>query len=301
MSRSILVTGATGKQGGSLIKALLAARADFQILAVTRDASSSGAQRLAAKSSNIQIIQGNLDDTDAIFKAAEIKAASRPIWGVFSVQTPAFNKEGPTIEEKQGKALVDSALKHGVSHFVYSSVDRHGSRSLDNPTDIPHFISKHNIEHHLITKTKGSDMSWTILRPVAFMENFVPGFAGKIFPTAWRLVVTSRPLQLVATEDIGVFAAKSFAEPDRFNGQSISLAGDELTYAQMVEVFKRKTGQPPAETFGIFARLLLWLSKEMGTMFAFFEKEGYGADIAELKKIHPEIKDLGAWLENRKI
>lgn len=208
-----------------------------------------------------------------------------------------MTKNGPKIEEVQGKALVDSAIKHGVKHFVYSSVDRSGEKSIHNPTDIPHFVSKHNIETYLIAQTENTDMGWTILRPVAFMENFDGGFVGKVFATAWRLVVKSRPLQLIATEDIGIFAAKSFLDPDTFRGKAISLAGDDLTYKQMAQVFKEKTGAEAPETWGFVARLVLWLSEEMGTMFRFFEKEGYGANIEDLKRMHPELKDLGAWLE----
>lgn len=85
MSRPILITGATGKQGGGVIDALLREDADFQILAVTRDASSSGAQKLKAKSSNIQLVEGNLDRPEEIFANAE-NLISQPIWGVFSVQ-----------------------------------------------------------------------------------------------------------------------------------------------------------------------------------------------------------------------
>jgi uncharacterized protein YbjT (DUF2867 family) len=85
MSRPILITGATGKQGGSVINALLHKDADFQILAVTRDASSSGARKLKAKSSKIQLVEGNLDRPEEIFANAA-KLISQPIWGVFSVQ-----------------------------------------------------------------------------------------------------------------------------------------------------------------------------------------------------------------------
>ncbi|EXU94496.1 NmrA-like family protein [Metarhizium robertsii] len=295
MSRVLLITGATGKQGGSVIKSLLAQNADFQILAVTRDATSPAAKRLAAASPKVTVIQGNLDDTETIFKNAT-KATGGPIWGVFSVQLPAMNKSGPVIEEAQGKSLIDSAVKHGVKHFVYSSVDRHGSRSVDNPTNVPHFASKHRIEHHLIDKAK-KKMSWTILRPVAFMENFTPGFAGKVFATAWRGAVRSRPLQLISADDIGAFAALSFMEPERFSGRSISLAGDELSYAQAEEIFKRKTGAPPATTFRFMAWLVLRLSVEMKTMFNFFDKEGYGADIATVREMKPDVKDLSRWLD----
>lgn len=85
MSRTILITGATGKQGGSIVTALLKAKADFEILAVTRDASSNGARKLLGKSPNIKLVEGNLDEADKIFAEAH-KATSQPIWGVFSVQ-----------------------------------------------------------------------------------------------------------------------------------------------------------------------------------------------------------------------
>lgn len=85
MSRALLITGATGKQGGSVIKALLAAKADFDILAVTRDSSSPSAQRLASQSPRVSLVQGNLDEPEAIFESAK-KTSNVPIWGVFSVQ-----------------------------------------------------------------------------------------------------------------------------------------------------------------------------------------------------------------------
>ncbi|KAG8358514.1 hypothetical protein FVEN_g3774 [Fusarium venenatum] len=283
MSRTLLITGATGKQGGSVVAALLAAQADFNILALTRDASSPSAKKLAAKSPKITLVEGNLDDADAIFTNVS--------------KTPAMNKTGPIIEEKQGKDLIDISLKNNVKHFVYSSVDRHGAKSIENPTNIPHFISKHNIEHHLLRRSTGTDMDWTILRPVAFMENFDGGMVGKIFASCWKAVVKSRPLQLIATADIGVFAAKAFINMSAYKGKTISLAGDELTYDQMATVFKEKTGSDVPLAAGILARITLWLSKEMGTMFAFFENEGYGANPEELRRMHPELKTLGTWLE----
>lgn len=211
-----------------------------------------------------------------------------------------MNKNGPAIEEQQGKSLVDGALKNGVKHFVYSSVDRGGARSSENETDIPHFASKHRIEKHLISAAKGSSMTWTILRPVAFMENFDGGFIGKVFATSWQLVVKSRPLQLIATEDIGIFGAKALISPERFSNQAISLAGDALTYPEMEKVYMDTTKAPVPTTWGLVARLFMWLSKELGTMFRFFEREGYDAKIEELRQIHPELKDLKTWLAEQK-
>lgn len=85
MSKPILVSGATGKQGGSIINALLNENADFEILAVTRNSSSTSAQKLKQKSSKIKLVEGNLDDPETLFQNAQ-KESSQPIWGVFSVQ-----------------------------------------------------------------------------------------------------------------------------------------------------------------------------------------------------------------------
>lgn len=85
MSKALLITGATGKQGGSTINALLKANADFEVIALTRNAQSASAQKLQAKSSRIKLITGNLDDLEDVFKKAK-EATSLPIWGVFSVQ-----------------------------------------------------------------------------------------------------------------------------------------------------------------------------------------------------------------------
>ncbi|KAK7402656.1 hypothetical protein QQX98_011603 [Neonectria punicea] len=130
------------------------------------------------------------------------------------------------------------------------------------------------------------------------MENFQPGFIGKVFATAWRDVVKSRPLQLISADDIGAIAALSFLDPPKFSSMSVSLAGDELTYKQLEDVSPKNTGAPHPTTFGFIARIILWLSEEMGTMFTFFEKEGYNADIDDLKKMHLGLKNLSTWLES---
>lgn len=98
MPKTILVIGATGKQGGSLIDALLRQNADVEILAVTRDVSSSGAQRLEAKSPKVVLVHGDLDQPDAIFSHAK-KATALPIWGVFSVQVRHQVSMSPVAKE----------------------------------------------------------------------------------------------------------------------------------------------------------------------------------------------------------
>ena len=204
--------------------------------------------------------------------------------------------QNPESEERQGKALIDVALENNVKIFVYSSVDRGGANSDHSPTDIPHFISKHHIEQHLFTRTRGSDMSYTVLRPVAFFENLIPGFMGKVFASSIQTVLGDRKLQLVATSDIGFFGAEAFLKPDEYKNKKLSLAGDELNFAEFKNIFDRQTGQTLPTTFTLVAGLLNKMVKELGTMFRWFRDVGYAADIPHLKTIHPELKDFKTWL-----
>jgi uncharacterized protein YbjT (DUF2867 family) len=209
--------------------------------------------------------------------------------------------KGATVatEEAQGKSLIDLSIANKVKHFVYTSVDRGGEKSIANPTPIPHFISKHNIELHLLEKAgkNGEKMSWTILRPTAFLDNFTPDFMGKGFATMFRISLKEKPLQLIAVSDIGVFAAKAFEKTDEFNAKALSLAGADITFSQANDIFEEKTGADVPTTFGFLGSAILWGVKEVGTMFQWFYTDGYGANVSELKKIHPGLLDLGAWLE----
>jgi uncharacterized protein YbjT (DUF2867 family) len=169
MSKVILVTGATGNQGGAVIKALLKETSqNFTILAVTRDPDSGSSQKLAKKSTSIKLVQGNLDDVPAIFAAAK-EVVKEPIWGVYSVQISMGKGVTFDGEIAQGKAMIDESVKNSVKHFVYSSVDRGGDeKSWDNETPIPHFQTKYQIDRYL--RESAGQMGWTILRPVAFMD-----------------------------------------------------------------------------------------------------------------------------------
>ncbi|KAK2055764.1 NmrA-like family protein [Colletotrichum caudatum] len=289
MSRAILVCGSTGKQGGALINSLVEQNADLEILAVTRNASSASAQRLLKKSPKIRLVQGHIADPTTLFKTAR-EVAGSPIWGVFSVQV-VLTTGGS--ESDIGRALVDEALRAGVRFFVYTSADRHGA---ENPTNVPHFIHKHEIERHLFAKAKGTDMDWAILRPVAFMEDLTDDFAGRVFATAWRMAIREKPLQLVAVSDVGRVAADAFLHPDKYKGRGISLAGDELTIDQFAAVFRKTTGRELPETNRIFGWLIMALVKDFGWMFKWFYDVGFGVDIQELRREYPELKDFETWL-----
>ncbi|KAI0199897.1 hypothetical protein F4808DRAFT_471079 [Astrocystis sublimbata] len=299
---AILVTGATGKQGGAVIEALLAhSPDDFLILAVTRDAGSPAAKRLSNRSPSIRLVQGNLDDVPSLFKEAQ-KVAGQSIWGVYSVQVSLGKGVTAQGEVTQGKALIDESVKTGVKHFVYSSVERGGDKaSWSNLTPIPHFRTKYNIEHHLRDATAegkaGESMGWTILRPVAFMDNLALGFGTKVFMTALHNWLGSKPLQWVATKDIGVFAAKAFADPKSWNHRAVGLAGDELSFDEMSEWFQRVTNEPAPSTFSFLGSALTFVSSELRLMIGWFKSDGYNADIEERRVDHPAMLTFGTWLE----
>lgn len=303
-SKVLLITGATGQQGGAVVDALLAQQSQsttpLTILGVTRNPDSASAKKLAAKSPLIKLLKGDLSDPAPLFTTAR-EITKQPVWGVFSVQTPAMKGGPETEEEKQGKALVDAALEHGVKHFVQTSVDRGGDEnSWTDPTDVPHFISKHNIELHLRDRAAMANgaMSWTILRPVAFFDNFAPGFQSRVFLAALKAELHGKPLQFVATKDIGIFGAQALlhGQDQAYRNQAISLAGDSLTAEQITEVFKRNVNNPISPTFGFLGSALLWGVKEMGTMVRWFDRVGYGADIQKCKSLNPGMLDMAAWL-----
>lgn len=299
-SKVLLITGATGQQGGAVISALLAENPspNFTILGVTRDANSASAKKLAAKSPLIHLLQGNLDDAPALFRTAS-EITKQPIWGVFSIQSPAGKGQSPDTEERQGKALVDEAVKAGVEHFVYTSVDRGGDeKSWTDETYVPHFQSKHRIELYLREKA-GEKMGWTVLRPVAFMDNIKPAFTTKVFFAGWQSALGEKPLQLVAVSDIGRAGAQAFINPAKYNKRAIGLAGDEVNLGQMSKVFEKVTGAPVPITYGFLGSAFLWGVKEMGLMMRWLKEYGYGADVEGCRKTYPGMIDFETYLRNQ--
>ncbi|MCJ1324413.1 hypothetical protein MMC10_001075 [Thelotrema lepadinum] len=281
-TRSILILGATGKQGRALVQSLVASPvfspSKYTLYAVTRDPSSASAKRLASISSAIKLVQGDLKDAKAPFRSL-----SSPPWGVFIITMP-----GGSQEEVIGKALVDESVKAGAKHIVHSSVERGPGNDGFNATDVPHFATKHGVEQRLMDAANDSDgkLTYTILRPVFFLDNLEWGFIGKVISAAWRDNV-KRPLQVVDTKDIGVLGANAFLQSDSpdYRNKAISVAGDELTYEQADKIFKEKTGQPIPSTYGFIASIMLWVSHDLSQMFKFFRDPGFGTDMEHMSKL----------------
>ncbi|KAB8268065.1 hypothetical protein BDV30DRAFT_246001 [Aspergillus minisclerotigenes] len=278
----VLITSATGKQGDSLIKSIISRNAPFEILAVTRDPTSTSAQKLRNLSPSIKLVEGDLDNPAKIFQNTQ-HLTSSPIWGVYSVQAAIGN----SAEETQGKSLINKALKQNVKFFVYSSVDRGGEEhSYTNPTKIPHFIKKHNIKHHL-----------TILRPTAFYENLTPDFFGKIFATCFKIALKGKKLQIVATSNSRHFGADAFLNPDQYKRRGVSLAGDKLSFKKIERIFVQKRGESLPIAFQPVYSLFIAIIKDIGYIFRWFYEERYRTDMRALRGVHPNMKDFETWLE----
>jgi len=124
--RVLLITGATGAQGGANLRELLRRKGDWDLRALVRNPGADKAQALAHQ--GVVLVKGDLDDEGSL------GAALRGVHGVHSVQTPMGH--GPEGEVRQGKALATLAAEAGVSHFVYSSVagaERNSGRPCGNP------------------------------------------------------------------------------------------------------------------------------------------------------------------------
>lgn len=295
--KNILVVGATGQQGGAVVKALLDLPRDefpLHILALTRNAQSEKARSLAESHKGVlELVVGDSSNPKPIFD-------SKPkgfIDGIFIVTIPG----GKVNEEQQAIPLIDAAVEHGVKHVVFTSVDRGGDeKSWHNPTDIKHFLEKHNVELYLRDKAEkeGGRFTWTILRPVAFLDNFNPGMMCSMMTAAWAAALRAQTkLQLVSVRDIGIFAAKALADPATWSGRAVGLAGDALTLAEAREKFAKVTGKEMPQSWTVLGRLMLWGLKEVGAMFSWFEREGYGVDIEARRKDVPMLQDFETWLK----
>ncbi len=176
--KTILVTGATGKQGGAVISNLVEApdSASIKIIAVTRDVTSPRAQRLTSHS-NITVIHGDMSDPAAMF--GKVPGA---IWGVYSVQVNSDE------EESQGKALIDAAVSTAFSTSSTRLATVGAGEIPVNPTDVKNFAAKYRIEKHLEVQAAASPqkMTYLILRPVTFFENLTTDVHGKGFARMWE-------------------------------------------------------------------------------------------------------------------
>jgi len=256
--RTILITGATGQQGGSVIRAL--AGTGFRLRAMTRKPDGDAARALAAR--GVELVTGDLDDP------ASLKAALTGVWGTLAVQNTW--EAGVDKEEEQGKRFATLAKAAGVEHFVYASV---GSAHLK--TGIPHFDNKARVEDTV----RGLGFpSYAIIRPVFFMENMVsPWFLNN--DTIYTALSPTTTLQMIAVKDIGQYGALAFIDAARFRNRALDIAGDAVTMPEAAQTLSAAMGRT-ISFVQIPISEVRKNSEDFALMLEWFEKVGYSADIA---------------------
>jgi len=277
--KTILVTGATGRQGGAVIRHLLPK--EWKLRALTRNPSGAAARGLISQ--GLDVVQGDLEDP------ASLEQAVRGVHGVYSVQD--YWAVGARREVLQGKNLADAAKKASVEHFVYSSVG-----GAERNSGIDHWDSKWEIENHI----RKLGLPATMIRPAAFMENYyidqveIGILKGKLMDP----IRADKTYQTIATDDIGAFVGLAFERAKDFIGAEIEIAGSELTNPEAARVFSRVLGRPVKFRKLPMPMVRLVLGKEFHQMFRWFNREGFKADIADLRRRYPEVhfQTLEEWL-----
>jgi uncharacterized protein YbjT (DUF2867 family) len=259
--RTVLITGATGKQGGATTRAL--AGKGFALRAMTRHPESDAAKAIAS-ATGAELVRGDLNDADSL------RDALKGIWGVFAVQNTW--EAGVAGEEEQGKRIATLAREAGVQHFVYTSVG-----SADRQTGIPHFENKYRVEDTI----RGLGFpSHVILRPVFFMENLTSPW----FLNGDNLYAAMRPdlkLQMIAVSDIGLYGARAFTHAEKLSGREIDIAGDAATMPESAAALSKGLGR--SITFvQIPIAEVRKNSEDFALMLEWFERVGYDVDIPDL-------------------
>jgi uncharacterized protein YbjT (DUF2867 family) len=276
----VAVTGATGRQGGAVTRALL--RAGRPVRALTRRPDGRPARALAA--AGAEVVGADMEDPASLDRA--LAGAD----GVYSVQN--FMTAGLDGEVRQGRNVGDAALRAGVSHLVYGSAGT-GRRG----TGVGSWESKLAVEDHL----QAMDLAVTVLRPTAFMELMTdrafypaagvwhvwPGIAGWDFRVPW-----------ISCQDLGVVAAAAFADPARFAGQTLELAADTRSLGECRAAYARVTGRPP-RSFPMPLWLFRRFTPDTVHMWRYCLANPPVVDLEQTRAVHPGALTVEDWLRTR--
>ncbi|MGC4390695.1 NmrA/HSCARG family protein [Agrobacterium sp. M50-1] len=271
----ILVFGATGRQGGSVAKALL--KVGWPVRALVLDSTKTASLQL--RNAGVELVQGSFEDTKVI------RTAMKDAYGVFSVLPANLAAED---EVRHGISIADIAAETGIDHFVYSS----GASVGNELTGVPRFDAKPRIEAHI----RQLDMTTTIIRPMIFMEMLVrPGFGldeGRLV----SLIRSDHFIQLTAVEDIGRFVAAVLADKSRFGGATLKIASDRLTGHELEVAFSEAAGR--SITYERFRDDVLAANTDLAHM-AESLVDGPLAELVDLKVMHeinPNLLTFRSWL-----
>ena len=284
--KTILVIGATGAQGGSVARNLLA-RGKYAVRALTRKPDSEAAQSL--REAGAEIVQGDLDD------AASLRAALQGVYGVYGVTNywEHFDRE-----EVQGRNLVNAVAEAKVQHFIFSTLPPI-AKETNGALKSPHFDLK--AEHEDLARSLG--IPSTFIHVPFYYENFLyffpprPAGDGSYqfgFPNG------ATPLAAMSVEDVGAIVAPMFEEPSKWIGKVVKLAGDEIPAAEYAAIMSRVTGTTiryahvPRE---VFAALGFPGAEDLADMFEYYRLHipSRAKDIEACRTLAPGLQSFETW------
>jgi len=278
-AKTVLVTGATGAQGGAVAHALH--NAGHHVRVVTRNPQSGPARALGSR--GIQVVAGDFDHPETIAEAARRADA------VYVMGTPF--EAGPEAEIQQTINTIDAAAGAGTKHIVYSSV-----ASAHANTGVPHFESKAAIEQHL----DQLQVAHTVVAPTAFLSDLTgPPFWEGLQPGVWDglrdgVYAFALPakirLQMVSLADLGRFVQLVVENPQRFDRSRVEIASLEVSGSEIVDRLSRSLNRPIRYQEVSPEVLLKVAGDDAVAMTQFFLRGGYTVDISSLHARYPQVQ-----------
>lgn len=276
----VLVFLGTSRQGAATVDALLES-GNFDVYATTRNKKS--AEALKARCVKVEPFKNG----DKASAKAALDAADPSL--VFFT-TLMGSRE---VEGSQGKLIVDAIKeKGGVQHVVYSSV----AAADVAPDAVGHFKSKLDVEEHL----KASGLGYSILRPVAFFENYDdpmnynPLKKGSV-KGLWQ---SDLKVKHVACRDIGKAAAVMLSKPAKWKGKTLDCASDDVTGADVAAALTEVSRVECIYGVSMPRFILRCAMKDLNAMIEFFEDTGFAdSDVSAFKTVVPDAQDCTAWFK----
>jgi len=303
----IAVTGATGSQGGGLVRAILADSASgFAARAITRDPGKDKAKALA--SAGAEVAQADLDDVESL------KKAFAGAYGVYAV-TNFWEHFSGEKEIQQAKNIAEAARAAGVKHVIWSTLE--DTRALMSPDDkrMPILQGKYRVPHFdakAEANAAFAGLPTTFLVTSFYWDNlYLFGLAPKKDDKgvySWTFPMGTAKLPGIAAEDIGRAAFGIFKAGDQYIGKTVGIAGESLSFQEMSQKLERGLGISPVQFNAVDADVFRGFgfpgADEYGNMFQVyrdFEKEVNAArSIEETRKLNPRLQTFDQWLAGSK-
>ena len=314
--RIITVVGATGSQGGGLVRAILAdPDHEFAVRALTRNARSGKAQELAA--AGAEVVEADLNDEASLIRAFERAHGAFIVTNYWVDRTPEeeARETRAEMELQQAEAAVWATKAAGVAHVVWSTLedtrphfgDDDRVPTVDGLYKVPHFDAKGEADE-LFTKY---GVPTTFLRTAFFFEGFASGL-GPVRDASGKLVLTlpmaDQPLSGIAVEDIGKTALGIFKAGDQYIGKTVGIAGEFLTIDQMGQSLSKNLGLGAVKYNAVEPDVYRsWGfpgADEMGNMFQAdrdFEKQMMAnRNLDEARKLNPALQTFDQFVNKNK-